>query len=242
MSVQDPLHAWHTAFLDRLNRRFEEAPAQEILAWALETFADGLAISTAFGASGMVLIHMALALDPYVDIFYIDTGYFFPETYDLIHRAQAFFGRKFRRVTPRLGVVEQARRYGPDLYARDPDLCCRLRKVEPLARALAGRTAWMAALRRDQSPTRAGTPVLRWDARHHLVKIAPLVRWAEADVWRYIRDHNLPYNELHDRGYPSIGCRPCTRAVLPGEDLRAGRWPGLAKTECGLHWAQGAAA
>ncbi len=237
-TAHHPLQAWHTALLDGLNRRFEDAPAQEIVAWALETLGDGLSISTAFGASGMVLIHMALSLDPYVDIFYIDTGYFFPETYALIHRAQAFFGRKFRRVSPQLSVVEQAHHFGPDLHQRDPDLCCHLRKVVPLDRALAGRTGWMAALRRDQAPTRANTPVLRWDTRHNLVKIAPLVRWTETDVWRYIHAHGLPYNELHDRGYPSIGCWPCTRAVQPGEDLRAGRWPGRAKTECGLHWSQ----
>ncbi len=239
MDQTNGVNAWQLAFLSRLNRRFEHRTAQEVVRWALTDFGDGLSISTAFGASGIALIHMALAVDPYVDIFYIDTGYFFPETYDLIRRAEERFGRSFRRIAPALSVEEQSQRYGPTLYAQDPDLCCRLRKVAPLDQALAGRTAWMAALRRDQSPTRADTPILRWDSRHHLVKIAPLARWTEADVWQYVRTHDLPYNDLHDRGYPSIGCWPCTRAVQPGEDLRAGRWPGLAKLECGLHWAQG---
>lgn len=228
---------WQLAFLSRLNQRFEQAPAEEILGWAVNNFGDGLALSTAFGASGMVLMDLALQVDPAVDIFFIDTGYFFAETYDLITRAEERYGRTFRRVLPEQSVAEQEQRYGPTLYHQDPDLCCHVRKVLPLAEALAGRTGWMSALRRDQSASRANTPILRWNGLHAVVKIAPLARWTEAQVWAYIRRHDLPYNGLHDRNYPSIGCWPCTRPVDPQtEDLRAGRWAGTAKTECGLHW------
>lgn len=231
--------AWQLAFFSRLNHRLEHASAQEILQWAMEDFGQGLSIGTAFGASGMALIHMALGINPDVDIFYVDTGYFFPETLALIDRAQRYFQRPFRRVTPEQTVEQQEQTHGPALYREDPDKCCHLRKVLPMEKALRDSTAWVSALRRDQSPTRANTPVLRWNEKHGVVKVAPLIHWTEEDVWAYVHQHNIPYNELHDQNYPSIGCWPCTRAVQPGEDLRAGRWAGLNKTECGLHWAQG---
>jgi phosphoadenosine phosphosulfate reductase len=231
--------AWQLIFFSRLNRRFEHASAEEILRWAITDFGTGLSIGTGFGASGMVLIDMALRIDPDVDIFYIDTGYFFPETYDLLDRAQHHYQRTFRQITPALTVAEQDATQGADLYARNPDRCCHLRKVEPLAYALRDSTAWVSALRRDQASTRKSTSILRWNAHHGVVKVAPLVQWSESDIWDYIHSHKVPYNELHDQNYPSIGCWPCTRPVQPGEDLRAGRWAGLAKTECGLHWAKG---
>ena len=233
---------WQLVFFSRLNRRFEHAAAQDILRWAVTDFGPGLSIGTSFGSSGMVLIDIALRIDPDIDIFYIDTGYFFPETYDLIDRVQRYYQRTFRQVTPALTIEEQDAQEGPRLYTHNPDRCCHMRKVEPLANALRDSTAWVAALRRDQSSTRTTTPILRWNQRHGVVKIAPLAHWTEADVWSYLHSHNVPYNELHDQQYPSIGCWPCTRPVQPGEDLRAGRWAGLTKTECGLHWAQGEAA
>lgn len=232
------LEPWIAQVQRDLNGELENAPPQEILRWGIATYRSGFSIGTAFGASGMALIDMALDIDADVDIFYIDTGFFFTETLALIERVEQYYGRAFRSVTPDLSVDEQAAQHGPQLYRRNPDLCCHMRKVLPLKQALAGRTAWTTALRRDQSPSRANTPVVQWNERHSLVKIAPLATWTEADVWCYIHKHDVPYNELHDQNYPSIGCWPCTRAVQPGEDLRAGRWPGRQKTECGLHWAR----
>ncbi len=232
---------WQLVFFSRLNRRFDHASAEDILRWAVTDFGSGLSIGTSFGSSGMALMDMALRIDPDVDIFYIDTGYFFPETYDLIDRAQRHYGRSFRRVTPAITVAEQDRTEGLALYSHDPDRCCHIRKVEPLNNALRDSTAWATAVRRDQSNTRTSTPILRWNPKHGVVKIAPLARWSESDVWQYIQNRNVPYNDLHDQNYPSIGCWPCTRAVNPGEDIRAGRWAGLTKTECGLHWAKGEA-
>lgn len=232
---------WQIAFLGHLNRRFETSSAQEILAWSLGTFGSGLSLGTAFGASGMVLIDIALEMDSALDIFYIDTGYFFPETLALIQRAERHYGRPFRKVVPGPEADEAEAGSKEPLYRTDPDRCCSLRKVVPMKEALSDSTAWMTALRRDQSSSRATTPILRWSAPHALVKIAPLVHWTEEEIWSYLRQRNLPFNPLHDQGYPSIGCRPCTEPVAPGADPRSGRWAGLAKTECGLHWSDGRA-
>lgn len=241
-SPQSTFDEWQLAFLSRLNHRFESTSAEEILEWSLGTFGAGLALGTGLGASGMVLIDLALRIDPSVDIFYIDTGYFFAETLELIQRAEEHYGRSFRRVTPAETVAEQNHSEGPALYQRDPDRCCALRKVQPMHRALQDRTAWMSALRRDQGPTRQTTPVLRWSPRYGVVKIAPLALWSEGDIWRYVREKRVPTNALHQQNYPSIGCFPCTQPVAAGATLRDGRWAGLPKSECGLHWAQGEAA
>lgn len=229
---------WTNLVFSRLNMRFEHSAPQHILGWGLENYGQGLTIGTSFGASGMALMDMALEIQPDVDIFYIDTGYFFPETEALIARAEARYGRTFRRVATPLSVDDQAQQYGPRLYERDPDLCCYLRKVEPLETALKSATAWVTALRRDQSSSRAKTPAVSWNERYNVVKIAPLSMWTEEEIWAYIREHDVPYNQLHDRDYPSIGCWPCTRAVRPGDDPRSGRWFGTSKVECGLHVAR----
>ncbi len=214
--------SWTYLVFSRLNARFEGGSAQSILEWAIETFGTGLSIGTSFGGSGLVLLDLALQLQPDIDIFYIDTGFFFPETQELIERVQQHYQRSLRRIATTLTVERQAAQYGPQLYHRNPDLCCHLRKVEPLREALFNTTAWASALRRDQSATRTQTPAITWNERHNLVKLAPLINWTEAEIWEYIDTHHLPYNELHDRNYPSIGCWPCTRAVKPGEDLRRG--------------------
>jgi len=227
---------WANLVFGRLNHRFDRGEATDLLAWAAATFGQGLSIGTSFGASGIVLMDLALQVQPDVDIFYIDTGFFFPETVTLIERLQQRYQRSFRAMQTRLSIADQDKRYGPQLYQSDPNLCCHLRKVEPLRQALTDSTAWGTALRHDQSSTRSAVPMVQWNERYNVVKLAPLVRWAESDIWQYIHEHELPYNELHDRNYPSIGCWPCTRAVKPGDDLRAGRWQGLNKTECGLHW------
>jgi len=227
---------WTHLVFTRLSQRFDQGSASDVLHWAVQTFGVGLSIGTAFGASGIVLMDLALQIQPDVDIFYVDTGYFFPETEQLIDRLQNHYQRSFRRIATPLTIAEQSKRYGPQLHQNDPDLCCHLRKVQPMRQALRDSTAWVTALRRDQSKTRDATPMVKWNDRYGVLKLSPLVRWDEQDVWQYIHEHKLPYNELHDHNYPSIGCWPCTRAVLPGEDLRAGRWQGRDKTECGLHW------
>ena len=229
--------AWQLPSISRLNSCLEEKSPEEILQWGMEQFGEGFSIGSAFGASGMALIDMAVRINPDVDIFYIDTDYFFPETLALVDRAQRRYNRPFRRVTADLSVTEQEQTYGLNLYRNDADKCCNIRKVAPMAKALQGSTAWVSALRRDQSPTRAGTPVLRWNEKYGVVKISPLVRWSEADVWAYLHRRNVPYNELHEQNYPSIGCWPCTQPVQPGDDLRAGRWVRLTTLECGLHQA-----
>lgn len=226
---------WANLVFGRINNRFNHGEASDVMAWANETFGNGLSIGTSFGTSGIVLMDLALRLNPEVDIFYIDTDFFFPETHALIGRLQQHYQRGFRVVKTNVTVAQQEKRYGPKLYENDPNLCCHVRKVEPLRQALADSTAWATALRHDQSSTRAQTSMVQWNTRYNVVKLAPLVRWTETDIWEYIHEHGLPYNELHDRNYPSIGCWPCTQPVLPGQDLRAGRWQGFNKTECGLH-------
>jgi phosphoadenosine phosphosulfate reductase len=228
-------HDWTRLVFGRLNRRYDHSDGIDLLSWASETFGSGLSIGTGLGASGIVLMDMALRINPEVDIFYIDTDYFFPETYHLIQRLEQHYQRGLRRVSPDLTIAQQEKRFGPKLYTNDPNLCCQVRKVAPLKKALAHSTAWVTALRHDQSSTRKEVRMVQWNERYNLVKIAPLVHWTEGDIWEYIHDHQLPYNPLHDRNYPSIGCWPCTKAVEGGDDLRAGRWQGFNKTECGLH-------
>ena len=231
------LAGWMAAMLGQANRNLDGAAPQEVIAWAVETFGAGLTLGTSFGVSGMALIDMALEIEPELDVFYVDTGLFFEETYDLIARAEARYGRSFRRVAPAQTVGEQAREHGDGLWSANPDQCCHLRKVLPLREAVAGRTGWMTGVRRDQAPSRARTPIVKWNRSFKAVKLAPLAAWSERDVWRYVMGRGVPYNALHDQDYPSIGCAPCTRPVREGEDLRAGRWSGRAKTECGIHLA-----
>lgn len=226
---------WSRLVFSRLSHRFQNGSGIDLLAWAVETFGNGLSIGTGLGASGIVLIDLALQINPDVDIFYIDTSYFFPETLNLVERLEQHYQRNLRRVSA--GSIEQQdKRFGPQLYANDPNLCCQLRKVAPLKQALADSTAWVTALRRDQSSTRKDVSMIQWNERYHVVKIAPLVYWTEEDIWQHIREYKLPYNPLHDQNYPSIGCWPCTKPVQAGDDLRAGRWQGTEKKECGLHW------
>lgn len=227
------------ADIDRLAEQFEGEPPETVLRWAVATFHPRLTLACSFGVEDMMLAAMLHRLQPGADVFYLDTGLLFPETYALRSKAVARYDLAFRQVLPRQTVAEQAKSHGDELWEREPDRCCALRKVEPLERALHGYDAWITGLRREQSPTRAGIRAVEWDERFGLVKLNPLAAMTEHDVWRYVADHDVPYNEMHDRGYPSIGCWPCTRAVLPGEDPRAGRWAGREKTECGLHVAEG---
>jgi phosphoadenosine phosphosulfate reductase len=166
---------------------------------------------------------------------FLDTGYHFAETIGTRDAVAAAYPVRLLNVTPRQSVAEQDAQYGPRLHDRNPDLCCALRKVEPLERALEPFAAWMTGLRRADSPTRAGTPVVEWDAKRSMVKVNPLAAWTDEDLAAYTEQHGVLVNPLLQLGYPSIGCAPCTRAVAPGEDPRAGRWAGFGKTECGLH-------
>jgi phosphoadenosine phosphosulfate reductase len=209
--------------------------AEEAVRWALEQFHPQVAIASSFGAEDMVLIDIAARIQPHVRVFTLDTDFLFPETYALIERIEKQWGLRVERARSRYSPQEQAAAFGEALWSRQPDQCCNLRKVEPLTKQLAGLSAWITGIRRDQAPTRANAKKLDWDQKFGLVKFNPLADWTWDQVWDYIRAHNVPYNPLHDQGYPSIGCTYCTRPVQPGEDPRAGRWSGFQKTECGLH-------
>lgn len=214
---------------------FEGAQPETILRWAFEEFGDEVALATGFGSEGCVLVDALARVSPRARIFYLDTDLLFPDTYALIERLRARYGVRFERRATVLSLEAQAERYGERLWERDPGECCRLRKVEPLRETLAGLRAWITAIRREQTPARAGAGIVERDAKFGLVKINPLAAWSSRDVWEYISKRDVPYNPLHDLGYPSIGCTPCTTLVRIGEDPRAGRWRGTAKTECGLH-------
>jgi len=218
-----------------MQHRAEDWTPERVLGWAFETFGRSVAISSAFGVEGMVLIDMASRVHPDFRLFTVDTDFLFPETYNLMDQIEQKYGIAIERVYSLLSPEEQADRHGEALWMRDPDQCCNLRKVEPLRRKLGELSAWITSIRRDQTSARSGARKIEWDAKFGLLKINPIVDWNAKQVWRYIHDHDVPYNRLHDQDYPSIGCTHCTRAVRPGEDPRAGRWPGFAKTECGLH-------
>lgn len=215
----------------------EQYPAMEIIAAALEAHGERAVVSTAFGAAGLCVLDMAQKARPEVRSYYIDTGLGFAETEHLAERWVKERGLNLQKVLPILSPAEQAEQYGDDLWSSDPDRCCAMRKVEPNERALLGVTLWIAALRRDEASTRKDTPILSEVkvGGRSVLKLCPIASWGQKEVWSYIHTHQLPYNPLHDRGYPSVGCAPCTRPVQAGEDERAGRWAGKAKTECGLH-------
>jgi phosphoadenosine phosphosulfate reductase len=221
--------------LSELSLTFEGGCPQDVLHWALEEFGNNVALATGFGAEGCVLVHMLSQLDQKSRIFYLDTALLFPETYALRDRLESRYGVRFERRATTVSVQGQAKQFGDRLWERQPDLCCKLRKVEPLVEMLSGLQAWITAIRRDQTRARATAEIIERDRKFGLVKINPLASWSSTEVWRYIFKHDIPYNALHDSGYTSIGCRPCTTPVQISEDPRAGRWRGAAKTECGLH-------
>ena len=208
---------------------------ERVLEWAFERFGDTVAISSAFGAEGMALIDIASRVRKQFRLFTLDTEFLFPETHNLMDRVEERYGITIEKVYPLNSPEEQERIYGAALWERQADQCCNLRKVEPLRRKLSELSAWITSIRRDQTSSRAGAGKVQWDEKFGLVKINPIADWSSKQVWQYIRQHDVPYNVLHERSYPSIGCTHCTRAVLPGEDPRAGRWSGSSKTECGLH-------
>ncbi|MDT0266321.1 phosphoadenylyl-sulfate reductase [Streptomyces sp. DSM 44915] len=221
------------ALAERAGRALEDADALEILRWAADTFGDRFCVTSSM--EDAVVAHLASRVRPGVDVVFLDTGYHFPETIGTRDAVAVALDVNVLTLTPRQTVAEQDAEFGPRLHDRDPDRCCALRKVEVLERGLADYTAWATGLRRDESPTRANTPVVSWDARRGKVKVAPIARWTQRDVEEYVAEHGVLTNPLLQDGYASIGCAPCTRRVAEGEDARSGRWAGLGKTECGLH-------
>jgi phosphoadenosine phosphosulfate reductase len=211
--------------LAEVSRSFEAKPASAVIAWAYDHFGEGLVLAASF--QDCVLIDIVAKTVPDVEVVFLDTQYHFAETLWYVEQVRSRYDLRL--------VVEKPRADLDDLWHRDPDACCRIRKVEPLERALSGRTAWMSGVRRDETPARAKTPVVTYDIGRGLVKVNPIATWTDADVAGYVRDHDLPQHPLAERGYASIGCWPCTRPVAEGEDARAGRWAGMEKTECGLH-------
>ncbi len=213
----------------------ETSSTAEILTWAVARFGRRLTFATGFGAEGCVLIDLIGRHGLPIDVFTLDTGLLFDETYELWRRLETKYGLTIRGVEPELSVADQAFTHGDRLWERAPDRCCGMRKVFPLQTELARVDAWITAIRREQTPQRANALVVEWDTKFEIAKVNPLVRWTKTDVWAHLIQHDVPYNPLHDQGYPSVGCQPCTSQVGSGEDDRAGRWRGIAKTECGLH-------
>jgi phosphoadenosine phosphosulfate reductase len=228
------------SLLHDLADQLEAAPLTDTLRWAWETFGSRAAIGTSFQGAGLVMIHHAVEAGLPLPVFTLDTQLFFPETYALKTRLEEFFGISIESLVPEQTPDAQAAEFGAALWSRKPDLCCTLRKVEPLKKKLAELDVWITGLRRQQSDTRRSTRILeryKFDVLRDrfVLKLNPMVSWSRDDVWNYIRAHGIPYNPLHDRGYRSIGCAPCTRATADGENERAGRWTGFDKAECGIH-------
>lgn len=221
--------------------QFDDKSAQEVLGWALAEYGDKIGLACSFGAEDMVLVDMIAKIDPKARIFTLDTGRLAQETYNVMDEARVKYGVEFEVYFPRTEAVEaMEKEHGPNLFYNSIELrklCCKVRKMEPLKRAFGGLDAWITGLRREQAVTRTGVSKVERDEANDLIKINPLADWSEERTWAYIKENDVPYNALHDQGYPSIGCAPCTRAVAPGEDVRAGRWwwETPEQKECGLH-------
>lgn len=222
-------------YLDNLNQKFEESHPDEVLKWGFHKFGKDMVLGTGFGPSGIFLIHRAVSLHIPVTIFYLDTGLLFSETYKLRDELVDRFAIDIEPVRTPLSVEEQAKKYGDELWKKDPDRCCHIRKVLPLQNYLSDKKAWVTGVRRSQASTRKQTKIIEWDPANRVIKVNPLAGWTNQNVWDYIHEHNLPYNPLHDDGYPTIGCIPCTQPASPNGDERSGRWNNQEKTECGIH-------
>jgi len=224
--------------LKALSDSFESKQPQDVLAYALKQYGSNILLACSFGVEDVVLVDMIQKIAPRTKLFYLDTDFLFKETHDVKDRVIARYGLKPEQIIQMQSLLtpeQQAAQYRDALWSRTPDQCCQLRKIEPLTRVLKGYAAWITGIRRDQAPARAGAGLVEWDQKFNLVKFNPLAKWKAEDVWGYIKVYDVPYNELHDRNYPSIGCTHCTAPVMPGEDPRSGRWKNFAKTECGLH-------
>ena len=221
--------------------KFENQSAQDVLSWALETYGDKIALACSFGVEDMVLVDMLAKINPKARIFTLDTGRLAQETYDVMDAARDKYGIEFEVMFPQTAAVEEMEsKNGANLFYQSIEsrkLCCNVRKMEPLRRAFASLDAWITGLRREQAVTRTDIPKVGHDEGNDLIKVNVLIDWSEDQIWAYVKENKVPYNLLHDQGYPSIGCAPCTRAVKAGEDVRAGRWwwERPDQKECGLH-------
>ncbi len=218
----------------------DESSTAELIAWSIQRFGNQrMVISTSFGMEGCALIDMYARQDVGLEVIYLDTLFFFKETYDLRdHMMERYPRLKFINYGTSITPQQQEDLYGPELWKRNPDLCCKLRKVEPMYGAMRDVDLWITGLRRSQSQRRANLRVMEWDWRYHVLKFSPLADWSRQQIWEYVQTHGIPYNALHDQGYPTVGCTHCTAPVpgaKPGEYSRAGRWQGIEKSECGLH-------
>ncbi len=224
------------AELEEVSRMLENRTPEQILTWAVARYFPRFTMATAFGPEGCVILSMLAKIEPRVYVFNLETRYQFRETLELRDRIAEKYGIEVDFQYPDTTVEQYEGQHGGPLYVTNPDQCCFDRKVRILYRVTRGFDAWASGIRRDQSPIRADTPIVRWDKKFGLVKVSPLANWTKQEVWKRIVHEKVPYNPLHDQGYPSVGCRPCTRRVLDADtDERAGRWTGAAKTECGLH-------
>lgn len=235
-----PVEKLSPAEVRGLNERFSGRRTEEVLAWAWGRFGTRAAIGTSFQGAGLVMMHLAQQAGLAFPVFTLDTGLLFPETLALKQRLEDFFGFRIESLEPDLTVAEQADIHGPTLWTRNPDLCCTVRKVLPLRDKLCDLDCWITGLRRQQSATRAGTDLVElygFDAAsgRDIVKLNPMADWTREAVWDHIRQHGIPYNPLHNQGYRSIGCQPCSGQTANGESERAGRWIGFNKVECGIH-------
>ena len=221
------------ALAARAAEQLRGAPSEDVIAWAAETFGSRLCITSSM--TDAVIVDLVSRQVPGIDVVFLDTGYHFAETIGTRDAVQAVYPVNVINVTPSTTVAEQDAELGPKLYARNPDLCCYLRKVVPLEKSLEPYDAWITGVRREETGTRTGTQVVQWDAKRQMVKVNPIIEWTQQDVDDYIADRGVLVNPLVYDGYPSIGCSTCTVRVKPGEDPRSGRWAGTAKTECGIH-------
>ena len=226
--------------IQALNERFNQSSTEEILRWAWETFGERAAIGTSFQGAGLVMIDLAHKNGLAFPVFTLDTGLLFPETIELKSRLEQFFGIQIEAVEPDLSVEKQNEVHGPELWQSNPDACCTMRKVLPLQGKLGELDCWITGLRRQQSDTRAGIGIIElyaFDTANHrdIVKLNPMASWSREAVWEHLHKNKIPYNPLHDQGYRSIGCQPCTSKSAGGENERAGRWTGFNKVECGIH-------
>lgn len=223
------------AEIARANAELTGKPPEEVLRWAVAQFQPHLLMATAFGVEGCCLIHMLADIDPSVRVINLETGYQFPETHALREQLRERYGIAVEYILPELDVPAYEAKHGGPLYVLNDRQCCQERKIQPLKRAIVGHTAWISAIRADQTADRAVASVVHWDSKFGLVKVNPLLTWTRREVWNYRFKHDVPYNPLYDQGYASIGCWPCTQPVSEGDDERAGRWQGKGRKECGLH-------
>jgi len=239
------MNKYSKELIDNLNLKFANIPLNDILTYFISEFKGRIALSSSMGAEDQILTQMVAGIDPKAKIFTLDTGRMFPETYELVERTNARYKINIKIYFPDREQVEQmVNEKGINLFYESIEnrkQCCHIRKIEPLKRALQGLDIWISGLRRSQSVTRTDLQLVEWDENFGLIKLNPLINWTEGQTWAYINENNIPYNKLHDQGFPSIGCQPCTRAVESGEDVRAGRWwwelP--QHKECGLHVKEG---